>query len=134
LTPGAAALHITAVCSLRSSDSPEQEGIMVPESVETPRATRWARLRDNVRRCELRRGAWYPVVSLAPGGAVIWLRQSTATVPLAFLELVRTRPIRWTLVPRERYAVCPCCAERVAIAHPPERMRCGRCEGEFAVA
>jgi len=70
-------------------------------------------LREDVRRCELRRGAWYPVLSLAPDEAVLEVRRKTVIVPLAYLEVVRTRPKTWTLIPRERYAVCPNCAERV---------------------
>ena len=108
------------------------ESLATPSQVAT--VERWARLREDVRRCELRRGAWYPVVRLAPDEVVIQVRRTTTVVPLAFVEVVRTRPTRWTVIPRERYAVCPCCAERVPIAHPPERMRCGRCEGVFEVA
>lgn len=95
---------------------------------------RWARLREDVRRCQLRRGAWYPVVRQAPDEVVIQVRRTTVVVPLAFLEVVPTRPTHWTVIPRERYAVCPRCAERLAIAHPPERMPCRRCEGVFEVA
>ncbi len=88
---------------------------------------------EDVRRCELRRGAWYPVLSLAPDEAVLEVRLKTVIVPLAYLEVVRTRPKSWTLIPAERYAVCPNCAERVALGRPPERLRCPGCQGLFDV-
>jgi len=94
-------------------------------------AGRWARLLDDVRRCQLRRGAWYPVLSLGADEAVLVVRHQSMIVPPAYLEIVRTRPSRWTVVPRERYAVCPNCAERVALGTRPERMRCGRCSEAF---
>jgi len=92
---------------------------------------RWARLRDDVRRCGLRRGAWYPVVSLGPDEAVVVVRHHSMIVPQTYLEIVTTRPNRWTLVPGERYAVCPNCAARVAMGTPPEQMRCAGCRGVF---
>jgi len=70
------------------------ESLATPSQAATVK--RWARLREDLRRCELRRGAWYPVVRLAPDEVVIQVRRTTA--------------------------------------HPPERMRCGRCEGVFEVA
>jgi len=101
--------------------------------LETSSAERWARLREDVQRCQLRRGAWYPVLSLATDEAVLEVRRKTAIVPLAYLEVVRSRPKAWTFLERERYAVCPNCAERVALGRPPERLRCPGCHGLFAV-
>jgi hypothetical protein len=101
------------------------------EPLDTSPAERWARLRDDVQRCQLRRGAWYAVLSLAPGEAVLVVRRRSAIVPLAYLEVTHSRPSRWTVLARERYAVCPNCAERVAVGQPPARMRCGKCRGVF---
>jgi len=102
-------------------------------SLDQSSAERWARLREDVRRCQLRRGAWYPVLSLAPDEAVLEVRRKTVIVPLAYLEVVRSRPKSWTLIPSERYAVCPNCAGRVALGRPPERLRCPGCHGLFEV-
>ena len=54
------------------------------------------------------------------------------------LEIVDTRPSRWSVVRREwmlggPYAVCPSCAERVAVSRSPEPVRCVRCNGVFAI-
>ncbi len=97
------------------------------------RADRWGRLRDGVRRCQLRRGAWYPVLRVGADAAVVVVRHQSVIVPPSYLEIVDTRPSKWTVVARERYAVCPNCAERVALGAVPERMRCGRCRGVFEV-
>ncbi len=106
---------------------------MATGSLDQSSAERWARLREDVRRCQLRRGAWYPVLSLAPDEAVLEVRRKTVIVPIAYLEVVRSRPKSWTLIPSERYAVCPNCAERVALGRPPERLRCPGCHGLFEV-
>ncbi|PYO40308.1 MAG: hypothetical protein DMD33_17965 [Gemmatimonadetes bacterium] len=94
-------------------------------------AGRWARLRDDVRRCRLRRGAWYPVLSLGEDEVVVVVRHESAIVPQVYLEIVTTRPNRWTVIADERYAVCPNCAQRVAVGTLPEQMRCGQCSGVF---
>jgi len=86
-----------------------------------------------VRRCELRRGAWYPVLSLETDEAVLDVLRKPVIILLAYLDVVGTRPKSWTLIPSERYAVCPNCAERVAVGRPPERLRCPRCQGLFDV-
>ena len=106
---------------------------MATQGLDSSSAERWARLREDVRRCQLRRGAWYPVLSVSSDEAVIEVRRKTVIVPLVYLEVVRTRPNTWTLIPRERYAVCPNCAERVAVGRPPERLCCLRCHGLFDV-
>ena len=104
---------------------------MAAQPLDTLAAERWARLRDDVRRCELRRGAWYPVLSVAPDEAVLVVRRRGVIIPLAYLEITHARPNRWTFLSRDGYAVCPNCAERVAVGQPPARMRCGRCHGSF---
>ncbi len=103
------------------------------ERLDMLRADRWGRLRDGVRRCQLRRGAWYPVLRVGADAAVVVVRHQSVIVPPSYLEIVDTRPSKWTVVARERYAVCPNCAERVALGAVPERMRCGRCRGVFEV-
>ena len=104
---------------------------MVLERLDRLPAERWARLREGVRRCQLRRGAWYPVLSLGSDEAVVVVRHQSVIVPPSYLEIVNTRPSKWTVIPQERYAVCPNCAERVALGSRPERMRCWRCAGVF---
>jgi hypothetical protein len=103
------------------------------ERLDMLRADRWGRLRDGVRRCQLRRGAWYPVLRVGADAVVVVVRHQSVIVPPSYLEIVVTRPSKWTVIGRERYAVCPNCAERVALGAVPERMRCCRCRGEFAV-
>lgn len=93
-------------------------------------AERWARLREGLRQGELRRGAWYPVLSVGQDVVVV-VRHASVSVPQAYLEVVTTRPSRWTVLSAEHYAVCPNCAHRLALGTPPERMRCGRCRGVF---
>jgi len=58
--------------------------------------------------------------------------------PRSQLEIVDVRPSRWSVVPREwmlggPYAVCPNCAERVALSRTPEPVRCARCNGVFTI-
>ncbi|OLB05441.1 MAG: hypothetical protein AUH06_10045 [Gemmatimonadetes bacterium 13_2_20CM_69_27] len=103
------------------------------ERLDMLRADRWGRLREGVRRCQLRRGAWYPVLRVGTDAAVVVVRHQSVIVPPSYLEIVDARPSKWTLIARERYAVCPNCAERVALGAVPERMRCVRCRGVFAV-
>jgi len=71
------------------------------------RADRWGRLREGVRRCQLRRGAWYPVLRVGTDAAVVVVRHQSVIVPPSYLEIVDARPSKWTLIARERYAVCP---------------------------
>jgi len=66
-------------------------------------------------------------------------------LPREYLEIVDTRPTRWTVVreiersprvPREmqeRYGVCPSCRERMSLAGEPRNLRCRRCNGVFEV-
>jgi len=98
---------------------------------------RWARLKD-AGRSPLRRGAWYLVLSVGGDEAVLNVRKKGVIVPRNQLEIVDTRPSRWSVVRREwmlggPYAVCPSCAERVAVSRSPEPVRCVRCNGVFAI-
>src|SRR5438132_700624 len=77
------------------------------------RADRWGRLREGVRRCQLRRGAWYPVLRVGTDAAVVVVRHQSVIVPPSYLEIVDARPSKWTLIARERYAVG---ADGVALA------------------
>src|SRR6266480_3333665 len=91
----------------------------------------WARLQADLN-VRLRRGAWYRITRLDPLQAV--------------LEVIERPPRRWTVVPRpddavhlprgcdDRYAVCPSCRERQALAGRPRRMTCRRCGENFEVA
>src|SRR5437667_12196977 len=72
---------------------------MATQPLDTLSAERWARLREDLRRCELRRGAWYPVLSVAPDEAVLVVRRRGVIIPLAYLEITNTRPDRWTFLP-----------------------------------
>src|SRR2546426_10905775 len=97
----------------------------------------WARLKADYG-CPLRRGAWYRVVSVSPLEAVVDVEQRAVLLPREYLEIVPTRPTRWTVVRevelsprlpsemRERYAVCPSCRERMSLAGEPRNLRCRR--------
>jgi ribosomal protein S27AE len=88
-------------------------------------------MRDDAQHDHLRRGAWYPVLSLGPDEVVLVVRQKPLIIPLSFLEIVDTLPNKWTVPAGREYAVCPNCAERVAVGTLPERMSCERCGGAF---
>src|SRR2546422_176757 len=67
---------------------------------DLPMATQqqnWARLRADYG-CPLRRGAWYRVVSISPLEAVVDVDQKPVLLPREYLEIVNTRPSRWTVV------------------------------------
>src|SRR5438046_4297528 len=64
------------------------------------RADRWGRLREGVRRCQLRRGAWYPVLRVGTDAAVVVVRHQSVIVPPSYLEIVDARPSKWTLIAR----------------------------------
>ena len=108
---------------------------------------RWARLRRDAHSV-LRRGAWYPVLSIGVEDAVLDVDDAPVRISQAFLELSDTRPSRWTIVPRPRdaeqvpdawgefYAVCPNCAARAPVGprSGEGEKRCTRCEQSFEVA
>lgn len=96
---------------------------------------RWARLAVDVR-SGLRRGAWYPVLSAGPEETVIVVNHHTVILPHDCLEIVNTRPSRWSVVARASgapYAVCPTCADRVPLNHLPVQLQCLRCNQTFDV-
>ena len=108
---------------------------MATQPLDTLSAERWARLREDLRRCDLRRGAWYPVLSVAQDEAVLVVRRRGVIIPLAYLEITHTRPDRWTFLPRERYAVCPNCSTRLKLPPvPPLTGACSKCGHEDAIA
>ena len=111
---------------------------MGPEGREGSSPTgRWARLAAVVVRCPLRRGAWYPVVSLGPDEVVLEIRRRLLVVPKSHLEIVDGAPTRWTLVNREwggPYAVCPNCAERIPASRELNKeMFCTQCNGSYEI-
>src|SRR6266550_334478 len=83
----------------------------------------WARIRP-AEASHLRRGAWYRVVKLTPQEAVLDVNGTLTAFPRPSLEILPTRPTRWTVVPRpprsarlpitwgSRYGVCPNCRAR----------------------
>src|SRR5437870_12174350 len=68
-------------------------------SLDMPDVPQWARLRTSVN-YHLRRGAWYPVVRLTQGEALIDVNQRSLTVPAELLHIVPIRPQVWSVVPR----------------------------------
>ena len=104
----------------------------------------WARLRSDYG-CPLRRGAWYRVLSVSPLEAVVDVDKKPVLLPREYVEIVASRPSRWTVVrkversprlPSEmsgRYAVCPSCRERMPLRGEPSNLRCRRCNGVFEV-
>jgi hypothetical protein len=116
-----------------------------PQQGEPVSGRQWARLRAE-HDCPLRRGAWYPVLSLSPHEAVLDVNRQSTIVPLAYLEVVNEPPARWTVVERSKAplripsemsptnAVCPSCQERVPLGGAPPVLRCPRCHGVFEVA
>ncbi|HEV2751160.1 MAG TPA: hypothetical protein VGV12_11620 [Gemmatimonadales bacterium] len=108
---------------------------------------RWARLRRDARSV-LRRGAWYPVLSVGVEDAVLDVDNAPVRVSQELLEFREERPSHWTIVPRPRdaekvpdawgefYAVCPHCAARAPVGPRSGggAKRCTRCEQSFEVA
>ncbi|MGH7607688.1 MAG: hypothetical protein ACREME_10125, partial [Gemmatimonadales bacterium] len=77
--------------------------------------------------------------------AVVDVNRQPVPVVRAFLQLSKSPPRRWTVVPRPRnvpvsvkigaqYAVCPSCRVRVPLQGRPSRMFCARCSVDFEVA
>ena len=108
-------------------------------------ATYWGQLKGNENR-GLRRGAWYRVVALTPGEAVLDVNRRHVPLDRAALNLVTAPPQAWTVVRRpadargvalalgERYAVCPSCRNRTPLKGDTPTLRCPRCDGLFRVA
>ena len=105
----------------------------------------WARLKTEGP-YPLRRGAWYPVTEFKQDVVRLDVHWEPVTVPRSAIEIVDTRPLRWTVVPRPRkavrlpeswgprYGVCPNCGNRSSLETTPLAMGCQQCEGLFPVA
>ena len=108
-------------------------GALDPERVGPER---WARV-DVSAPYGLRRGAWYPVLSVGPEEVVLVVRHRPVVVARSYVADIRREPPNtWSVVAQESgtpYAVCPKCAERVTLVDMAERMRCVRCQGWFEV-
>jgi hypothetical protein len=110
-----------------------------------PDVTQWARVRGDMN-CNVRRGAWYEVLRLTAGEAILDVDKRPVSVARSSLQVVPLRPHRWSVVARpsdavnmplswgSRYAVCPRCRHRAPLKAPPSKLRCRRCGGVFAVA
>ena len=101
-----------------------------------PGLRRWARLRADIPTV-LRRGSWYPVLSVGAEEVVMEVRGSPSILARDAVEIVHTRPDAWGVVPVDQggpYLVCPVCAERVRNSAVRGRFTCPRCHGSFAVA
>jgi len=107
--------------------------------------TQYARLDTDVN-CQLRRGAWYRVLRLAPMEAVLDVARREIAVPREYLQIRSNPPRRWTVVPLpsgalrvpaswgNRYGVCPNCRARSPLGDRHPKLRCNRCNGLFDVA
>ncbi len=110
-----------------------------------PEVPQWARVKTGVN-YHLRRGAWYQVVRVTQGEALIEVNHQTMTVPAELLQIVPTRPQVWSVVPRPldavnlplswgtKYAVCPTCSGRAPLGRPVPSMVCNTCGGEFEIS
>ena len=110
-----------------------------------PDILQWARLKTGVS-YPLRRGAWYQVVQVTHGVALLDVNHRSMTVPLELLQVVPARPQVWSVVPRPLdavdmplswgniYAVCPNCCARAPLGQRVPSMPCTRCGGEFEIA
>jgi len=107
-----------------------------PEPLAQTATERWARLKLNAA-CGLRRGAWYPVLSVGTEEVVVEARHKSVVVPRSCVgEIVSTQPNTWTLVPRTSggpYVVCPNCAERAIVNRSSEKMLCSGCHAWFGL-
>jgi hypothetical protein len=77
--------------------------------------------------------------------AILQVNDHSVSVPRTAVEIVITRPERWSVVLRpydavdlplgwgSRYAVCPKCSHRAQINGHPMEMQCTACKGLFQV-
>ena len=111
--------------------------LQVPDNGQRgPGLHRWARLRVNAL-VSLRRGAWYPVLSVGVEEVVVEVHGASTILARDLVEIVYERPQMWSVVPPEwggPYLVCPECAERVHQAAITDRFSCPNCGTSFAVA
>ena len=102
----------------------------------------WARVVGDVN-MSVRRGAWYEATRLSHEAATLDVHHEPRSVPRSTVEIVTSRPHRWSLVERPydavdlpmswgaRYGVCPHCSHRAPVARGFTQMPCPRC-GEVA--
>jgi hypothetical protein len=107
---------------------------------------KWVRLQADLN-CNLRRGAWYRLLSVERLAVVVDVNHQPVPIVRAFVQITESAPRRWTVVPTPsctarplpldlgtHYAVCPSCRDRVALHGRPPRLLCRRCGVDFAVA
>src|SRR5205807_2408413 len=100
--------------------------LFVPREGVMLNLEQWARVRARTN-CQLRRGAWYRVVELAPLDVVLEVNRRPLRVPRPFVQVIPIRPRLWSVVARlrnaaappqdwgPRYGVCPRCASRAPL-------------------
>jgi hypothetical protein len=108
-------------------------------------AQHWARTRVRTGR-EVRRGAWYRVLSLSALEVILDVNGVSVAVPRAFLLVLPFRPTLWSVIPRLKratqpppswgpnYGVCPDCSARAPLGRHAVDARCPQCRGLFAIA
>jgi hypothetical protein len=104
----------------------------------------WARVVGDVN-VNVRRGAWYEVIRLTPEAATLDVHNEARSVPRSAVEIVISRPRRWSVVERpydavdlpmswgSRYAVCPHCSNRAQVVRGFTQMPCPRCGESSAI-
>src|SRR2546428_3105072 len=97
----------------------------------------WARVVGDVN-MSVRRGAWYEVTRLSHEAATLDVHHEPRSIPRSTVEIVTSRPHRWSLVERPydavdlpmswgaRYGVCPHCSHRAPVARGFTQMPCPR--------
>ncbi len=110
----------------------------LPWGNATRKGLGWARVVGDVN-MSVRRGAWYEVTRLTHEAATLDVHHETRSVPRSTVEIVTSRPRRWSLVERPydavdlpmswgaRYGVCPHCSHRAPVARGFTQMPCPRC-------
>src|SRR2546430_4288759 len=80
--------------------------LFVPREGVMLHLEQWARVRARTN-CQLRRGAWYRVVELAPLDVVLEVNRRPLRVPRPFVQVIPIRPRLWSVVARLRNAAAP---------------------------
>src|SRR5205809_6742492 len=80
--------------------------LFVPREGVMLNLEQWARVRARTN-CQLRRGAWYRVVELAPLDVVLEVNRRPLRGPRPSVQVTPIRPRLWPLVPRLRDAPAP---------------------------